>query len=226
MWKPARAYKRIKNFESKALRKNWLCEAFLFLLNQFRAYERCRSDRPNSFLNTQNRCSKWWFLSFLHCTSAFQPWLRGTTFGQRGEFIFQVCAFFPPCVDCQQRRQLVHSLSIWSKWKQRQQNKGRDVFAPGILFWHLFWILARPTIVCIILRKKNTPSLITIGYDDGGNGLEKSWIFAVPYSGITKTRANSLLLCHSAIMFNNLIRKAVLLFPIIKAKTVHTSKTN
>lgn len=75
-------------------------------------------------------------------------------------------------------------------------------------------------------KEKNPPSLITIGYDDGGNGLEKSWIFAVPYSGITKTRANSLLLCHSAIMFNNLIRKAVLLFPIIKAKTVHTSKTN
>lgn len=75
-------------------------------------------------------------------------------------------------------------------------------------------------------KEKNPPSLITIGYDDGGNGLEKSWIFAVPYSGITKTRANSLLLCHSAIMFNNLIRKAMLLFPIIKAKTVHTSKTN
>lgn len=136
--------------------KNWLCEAFLFLLNQFRVYERCWTDRPNSFLNTQNRCSKWWFLNFPYCTSAFQPWLRGTTFGQRGEFIFQACAYFPPCVHCQQRHQLVHRPSIWSKWKQRQQNKGRDVFAPGILFWHLFWILARPTIICIILRKKKT----------------------------------------------------------------------
>lgn len=124
MWKPARTYKRIKNFESKALRKNWLCEALLFLLNQFRAYERCRTDRPNSFLNTQNRCSKRWFLSFLHCTSAFQPWLRETAFGQREEFIFQACAFFPPCVDCQQRHQLVHSPSIWSKWNRDNRIKG------------------------------------------------------------------------------------------------------
>lgn len=39
MRKSARTYKRIKDFESKPLRKNWFCEAFLLLLKQFRVYE-------------------------------------------------------------------------------------------------------------------------------------------------------------------------------------------
>lgn len=83
----------------------------------------------------------------------FRPGWRGPPPGRERTSSSKPVLLFS-CVHCQQRHQLVHSLSIWSKWKQRQQNKGRDVFAPGILFWHLFWILARPTIVCIILRKK------------------------------------------------------------------------
>lgn len=80
------------------------------------------------------------------------------------------------------------------------------------------WFELQPGLCSFGSFKKNKLCLITIRYNDGGNGLEKSWIFSEPYFVLTKRRANSLLLCHSILMFNNLIRKAKEPVPIVKLR--------
>lgn len=124
MWQTAKACKRNKNFESNTLGRKLASWSFLFFLNQFRAHRRCWTVRQNSFLNTQSRYSKWWCWSFLNGMGAFQPRLRGTTSRWRGEFIIQLSMFFFLCVCCQQRHQLVHSLSIEANESRNNGIKG------------------------------------------------------------------------------------------------------